>query len=280
MTAVEGLVTVLERSLPRLIPVDQRIQLLASRNPLSRRIEEGQWVRCLHGRYRDDVGFVSGWDPTSDSEIIVALVPRISKRLDQPIGASAGKRKRACRPLPRPWSAAQVIAEWGFAMVQTILPKEFTFRHENYNCGLIMKRLPPDGLAIVDSAPSNFKLFLAASNIREMASFAPWVHRFAQDTLRPQQRVRVESGEHRGLVGRVYYIIDSVATVAPEPPFEANPMPEVPLRSLAPHYLPGDNVRARWLDSYGIVMSVDDVRKTLVYIEKDSVQQVRYISSQ
>jgi hypothetical protein len=277
--AVKGLVTVLNRP-PLLIPVNQRIALLASRNPLSRRIEEGQWVRCLHGLYRDDIGFVCGWDSSSDKEVIVAFVPRIPNISDRPISSSAGKRKRACRPLPRPWSSAQATLECGAENVQSVSPDKFIFCHETYDSGLIMKHLAPDTLVIVGSAPSNFQSFLAARSIREMPFFAPWVHRFAQDSLQPQQRVIVESGEQRGLIGCVYDIIDSVAAIVPESPFEGHPMPHVPLRSLAPHYLPGDNVKARWLDLYGIVISVDDVCKTLVYIEKDSVQQVRYISSQ
>jgi hypothetical protein len=274
--ALDGLVAV--RSLtPRLIPSNQRIALLASRNPLSRRIEEGQWVRCLHGLYRDDIGFVCGWDSSSDKEIIVAFVPRIPYMSDRPIGSSTGKRKRACRPLPRSWSSAQATLEWGAKSVQSIPPDKFIFRRETYDSGLIMKHLPPDCLVIVDCAPSNLKLFLAASCIREMSSFAPWIHRFAQDSLQPQQRIKVESGEQRELVGHVNEIIDSVAAIVPVSPFEDLPMPHVPLRFLAPHYLPGDHVKARWSDSCGIVMTVDDERKTLVYIEKGSVRQVRYV---
>jgi Early transcription elongation factor of RNA pol II, NGN section len=275
--ALDGLVAVRNLT-PRLVPSDQRIALLASRNQCSRRIEEGQWVRCLHGLYRDDIGFVCGWDSSSDKETIVAFVPRIPHMSDRPIGSSTGKRKRARRPLPLSWSSAEATLVWGAERVQSVSPDKFIFRRETYESRLIMKHLPPNNLVVVDSPPNNFKLFFAASCIREMPSFTPWIHHFVQDSLQPQQRIKVESGEQAGLVGQISEIIDSVAAIVPVPPLDDLPMPHIPLRHLAPHYLPGDHVKVRWSDSCGIVMSVDGGCKTLVYVEKDSVMEVRYIT--
>jgi hypothetical protein len=274
--AVAGLVTVLSPT-PRLIPIEQRTALLANRNPLSRNINEGQWVRCRHGLYRDDVGFVCGRRESFDLEIIVALVPRIPNRSDKHVSGTAGKRKRLSRPLPRPWSPVQVATEWGDAKVQSISSEEFTFLGETYESGLIMKHFAPDNLVIVNSSPSNFKSFLAASSIRRRPSFAPWLHRFAQDSLQPHQRVRAESGDLAGLIGRPHEIINGVALISPESPLDDIPvMIEIPLRSLAPLYLRGDNVKDRWSDSFGIVMSVDEEHKTLVYVESDPIREVRY----
>ena len=46
------------------------------------------------------------------------------------------------------------------------------------------------------------------------------------------------------------------------------------LRNLAPHYLPGDNVKHRWRNSDGIIQLVDEGRKTLVYVESSTHNQV------
>jgi len=277
--AVGGLVTVLSPT-PRLIPIEQRVALLESRNPLSRNIDEGQWVRCRHGFYRGDIGFVCGRRERSDLEIIVALIPRIPNRSDKPVSGTAGKRKRVSRPFPRPWSAVQVATEWGDAKVESNSSEEFTFLGETYESGLIMKHFAPNNLVIVDSAPSNFKSFLAASSIRRRPSFAPWLHRFAQDSLQPHQRVRAESGDLAGITGRAREIIDGVAFIEPESPLDDIPVKiEIPLRSLAPLYLQGDNVKDRWSDSFGIVMSVDEEHKTLVYVESDPIREVRYVDT-
>jgi|SRR6266702_329114 len=78
--AVQDLVTVFNHIAPRLVPLEQRVALLSPHNPLSCPIKEGQWVHCLHGLYRGDIGFVCGHDPTRDMETIVALAPRIPEK--------------------------------------------------------------------------------------------------------------------------------------------------------------------------------------------------------
>jgi hypothetical protein len=65
--AIQRMTTVFHNVTPRLVPLEQRVALLSPRNPLSRPIEEGQWVRVLHGLYRNDIGFVCGHDPSSDA---------------------------------------------------------------------------------------------------------------------------------------------------------------------------------------------------------------------
>ncbi|KAH9171227.1 hypothetical protein EDB89DRAFT_2179677 [Lactarius sanguifluus] len=273
---VRDLVTV-RRNPPRLVPPEQRIGLLASRNPLSRRIAEGQWVRCVHGAYHGDVGFVCDWDPSSDLEVVVAFVPRIPHRTSGQTGCNTGKRKRPSRPLPRSWTSAQVAAEWGPARVQVTSPDVFKFQNDVYESGLVMKCYAPDSLVIVDGAPANLDMFMAAPCIRERSSFIPWIHRFAQDMIKERQRVIVESGEQKGVVGYVSEIVGTVATVVAASHVEdicRPPAPHVLLRNLAPHYLPGDNVKDRWRDSDGMVQSVNDEWKTLVYVERATHNQV------
>lgn len=139
LAAVKGLVTVYN-ALPRLVPSEQRVTLLSRSNPISRHIQEGTWVRCLHGLYRGDVGLVCGYDASSDAEAIVAFVPRIPTKSFR---TASAKRKRVARPEPQTWSARQVEEIWGPSQVRKTSEDEFVFRHETYKSGLISKQLPP-----------------------------------------------------------------------------------------------------------------------------------------
>jgi hypothetical protein len=87
--------------------------------------------------------------------------------------------------------------------------------------------------------------------------------------------VKVESGEQQGLVGFINEIIEDSASIIPEEGDTLQVMPHVLLRDLAPHYLPGDNVKHRWMDSHGIVASVNNTDQKLVYVRSNPVQEVR-----
>jgi hypothetical protein len=86
---VRDIFNVLNNETPCLVPLEHRCALLAPQNPLAGPIKVGQWVRCLHGLYRNDIGFICGHYPYQDVETAVALVPRIPKKTDQ-----TAKRKR------------------------------------------------------------------------------------------------------------------------------------------------------------------------------------------
>ncbi|KAI9445702.1 hypothetical protein BJY52DRAFT_1194142 [Lactarius psammicola] len=262
--AVRGLVTVFNHVAPRLVPLEQRVALLSPHNPLSRPIKEGQWVRCLYGPYRDDIGFVCGHDPSRDAETIVALVPRIPEKTTR-----TAKRKKVARPEPRSWSLQQVEAAWGKSQIRRISAEEYVFRCEKYKSGLIIKQFSPASLANVDGAPNDLRPFLRATFILSMPSFAPWIHRSAQDTIKPGQWVKVESGDHRGVIGKPSDVVHSVASLVLGSTGEG-PTLQIPLRALAPFYDRGHHIKNRWSESSGIVTSVDEVHKTLTYVEKDS----------
>jgi transcription elongation factor SPT5 len=55
--AMDGFVTVYDKQLEFILPVDY-IGLIFWRSHSSPRIEDGQWVSCLVGKYRDDIGYV------------------------------------------------------------------------------------------------------------------------------------------------------------------------------------------------------------------------------
>ena len=113
--------------------------------------------------------------------------------------------------------------------------------------------LPPASLAKVDSAPNDLWPFLRAPLIRSMPSFWPWAHRSAQDSIKPGQWVKVESGDHRGAIGKPRDVVHSVAPLALTSTGN-DPDLLIPLRALAPLYRCGDNVKCRWSESCGLVI--------------------------
>ena len=259
------------KSEPVLIPLEHRVALLFHHAPTSCQVNEGQWVRSLHGLYRDDIGFVCDHNPESDLDTIVALVPRIP----EPSTRSA-KRKRVARPVAQTWSVPEIEAVWGPSRVQKKSAEEFIFRHERYSSGLIMKHVSLQSVVVVAHAPNDLSPFIRASCIRNIPSFYPWVHRFVQDNIRPQQRVRIESGEQQGIIGRPFAINNSIATIVVESEDDTPPF-DVSLRQLSPHYVPGDNVKARWSESHGMVVLVDEDQNTLIYLEENSRNEVSTI---
>ena len=271
--AVRGIYNVISKFPPRLVPLEQRVALLAPRNPLSGPIEVGHWVKCLHGLYRNDVGFVCGRRPYRDAETIVALVPRIPEKTDQ-----TAKRKRGIRPEQRSWSCEQLEAVWGPSQVRRISGDEYKFGGQNYDSGLVLMPLPSASLEKVDTAPNDLRPFFRVPFIRDMPTFLPWLHRLAQDSIKPGQRVKVESGDHRGAIGKPVDVVDSVASLALTSMGHGHgTILQIPLRVLAPLYRCGDNVKCRWSDSCGLVTSVDEVEATLTYVEKYSNNNVSVI---
>ena len=268
--AMVTLVTIF-KSEPILIPLEQRVALLFHRAPTSRQVNEGQWVRSSRGLYRDNIGFVCDHNPESDLDTIVAFVPRI------PEPSSRGaKRKRVTRPVARTWSVPEIEAVWGPSHIQKKSPEEFVFRHERYSSGLIMKHVSSLSVVAETHTPNDLSPFIRASCIRSKPSFYPWVHRFVQDNIRPQQRVRIERGEQQGIIRRPFAINNSVATIVTESEDDTPPF-DISLHYLSPHYVPGDYVKARWTDSRGMVVLVDEDQNTLLYVEENSKNEVSAI---
>ncbi|KAH9162307.1 hypothetical protein EDB89DRAFT_2079838 [Lactarius sanguifluus] len=250
--AVRDLVTVLTRIPPFLVPLEQRVALLSPCNPLSRSIKEGQWV------------LFAGMTHPRDAETIVALVPRIPEKTTR-----TAKQKKVARPEPRIWSSQQLEVSWGTSKVQRTSSEEYIFGREKFRSGLIVKQFSPASLANVDSAPDDLRPFLRATFIRSVPSFTPLIHRFAQDAIKPGQWVKVESGDHRGVIGKPLDVRDSVAYLSLIFAGDS-PTLQIPLRALAPLYDRGHHIKNRWSESSGIVTSVDEDRKTLTYVERDS----------
>ena len=227
-------------------------------------------MRCRHGLYHGDVGLVCECDEPSEAKLIVAFVPRIpDKSFD-----SAPKRKRPTRPEPRIWRANHAKAVWG-DKVRKISDDEFEMNRETYKSGLALKHLPPTSVAISD-APRDIGPFLVAPFLANLPFYSSVAFRFAQDTIKVGHRVKVAGGEQQGIVGHVIDVSDGTAKVALHNDNETAPI-LVSVRGLSNSYLPGDHVKHRFADSRGIVSAVSEEDRTLTFVEKDTLEEVRLI---
>lgn len=272
--AVNGLVTVY-RDLQRLVPSDERARLLSSRNPLllTHKVREGDWVRCLHGRYRNDVGLVCGLDPSRDAEVVVAFVPRIPEKATGSAASGSAKRKRTARPEPRKWTATQVMAVWGKHVKNvSVEEEEYELHNEKYVSGLLLKHLAPASFEMAQ-APLDIGPFVTASYISDFYFCSDVAFRYAQDTIKAGQRVKVIAGELQGLVGYPTAVSDGVAIV-PQTNGDLPPL-SISVRDLTLEFLPGDHVQHHYVDCRGILSSVNNERRTVFLIEKDTNKEVR-----
>ena len=267
--AVRGIYNVLSKFPPCLVPLEQHVALLMPHNLLSGPIEVGHWVKCLHSLYRNDLGFICGRRPyrdvDQDAETIVALVPRIPEKTDQ-----TAKQKRGSQPEQQIWSCEQLEVVWGPSQVQRISGDEYKFSGQNYESGLVLMPIPSASLKKVDTTPNDLGPFFRASFIHDMPTFLPWVHQLAQDSIKPGQWVKVESGDHRGAIGKPADVVDVVASLALMSMGHGHTILQIPLCILAPLYRCGDNVKCRWSNLCGLITSVNEVKATLTFVKQYS----------
>lgn len=266
--AVNGLVAVRDKQ-PRFIAPTEYVGLL-SRS--SARVEPGQWVRCMAGLYRDDVGYVYESDVANRWDAVVVFVPRIP----QP----GGKRKRGGRPAQRLWTAAELAQQYGRKKVKVLGPNKFVFRRSVYEDGLVMEPIPLSYLRVSEHSNQDVTLFVQSAMIRSHPLFYPCLKRFVQDSTQVGDRVLVVSGEYAGVIGRAEKIQDGVADVVTHAP-EQHPGLTicVALRDLIPHVLPGDNVKGRWSNSFGMVVAVDHDVEKVTFLDREANAEVRLLPS-
>ncbi|KAF8269028.1 hypothetical protein EI94DRAFT_1699834 [Lactarius quietus] len=125
-----------------------------------------------------------------------------------------------------------------------------------------MKQIPLASLVNVEGSPNDLSPFITVANIRNKPSFVPWVHQFMQDMIHP-------GGAH-GIVSETNNLMVTVILET----MGDGPMLVLPLHSLAPIYRDGNNIKTRWYDLSGIVVSVDEDHSTLTYVERDSNKSV------
>jgi hypothetical protein len=261
--AVNGQVTVHDKP-PQFIAPTEYVGLLSSRPHSSARIEAGQWVRCIAGRYRDDVGYVY----ESDQRVVtVVFVPRIPQ--------SGGKRKRDGRPAPHVWTAAELAQQYGRRKVKVLGRNKFVFGGSVYEDGLVMEHIPSSYLRVLEHSPQNITPFTQSAMVRSHHPFYSCLKRFVQNSTQVGDRVMVVSGEHAGIIGCAQSIQDGVAEVVTQSPVQHSGLIiHVTLRDIIPHFLPGDNVKDRWSDSFGMVVAIDHDGQKVTFLDREANTEV------
>ncbi|KAI9437480.1 hypothetical protein H4582DRAFT_2057849 [Lactarius indigo] len=266
--AVDGLVTVCDKQ-PRFIPPAKYVGILSSRPHSSARIEVGQWVRCIAGQYRDDVGYVykSNVSESNQWDVIVVFVPRIPQ--------SGGKRKRDGRPAPHAWTAAELTQQYGQRKVKVLGPNKFLFRGSMYEDGLVMEPIPLTYLRVLEHSPQNITPFIQSAIIQSHPPFHPCLKRFAQDSAQVGDRVLVVSEEYAGVIGRTERIQDNVADVVTQSPEQHSGLIiRISLRDLTPHFHPGDCVKDRWSGSFGMVVAIDHDEQKVTFLDREANAEI------
>jgi transcription elongation factor SPT5 len=261
--AVDGFFAVRDMK-PNFIAPTEYVGLLSRTSLSSSRVEVGQWVCCLVGRYRNDLGYVLD---AGEWNAIVVFVPRIPK--------PRGKRQRDGRPAPRTWTAAEVIEQYGHERVQVRKPNGFIFAGSVYENGLVMERVPISHLRVSSHSPGDIAPFVRSTILQTEPLFDSCVKRFAQDSIQVGDRILVVSEEHAGIIGRIERIHDHVADIVTQSPEEHSGLViSIVLRDLIPHFLAGDHVKDRWSNRVGIVVAVDNNDKKLTFMSKETNEEV------
>ncbi|KAH9009203.1 hypothetical protein EDB83DRAFT_2531320 [Lactarius deliciosus] len=266
--AVNGLVTVRDKQ-PRFIPPTEYVGILSSQPHSSARIEVGQWVHCIAGQYRDDVGYVykSNVSESNQWDVIVAFVPRISQ--------SGGKRKRDGRPAPHLWTATELAQQYGQRKVKVLGSNKFVFRGSVYEDGLVMEPIPLTYLRVLEHSPQNITPFIQSAIIRSHPPFYPCLKCFAQDSTQVGDRVLVVSGEYAGIIGRTERIQHNIADVVTQSPEQHSGLIiRVSLRDLIPHFHPGDSVKDRWSGSFGMVVAIDHDEQKVTFLDREANAEI------
>ena len=267
--AIKDLVTV-NKARRQLVPPEHQTVLLTPHNLMSCPFRDGDWVRCQHRTYRNDIGIVCGHVPSSDVEVVIAFIPWLKEKTTVP-----AKHKRVSQPEPRRWSACQVEARWGKSQVRRTSDDEYEFGSDVYKSGLVMKRLSPASLEVA-SAPNDISKFARASCIVKSPFFSSMTCQSIQELIKVGQRVRVVSEEQQGWIGHPISITDGIALLTRNTD-DVIPHLQIPLKCLMPAYRAGDHVKYRWADAHGIVSSVDDDLGTMSFVEKDLHWEVSMI---
>ncbi|KAI0271545.1 hypothetical protein BC834DRAFT_449315 [Gloeopeniophorella convolvens] len=279
--AVSGLVTVLPKP-HRLMESNSRTQLLRSGCLPWAQVAEGHWVRCDIGLYKGDIGFVLETHDEFEDNLVVALVPRLHRKTtSDPLGSEGDasrshKRKRLARPQPQAWTALEALAEWGLRRVR--VNDDDTFLMDGIKCddGLIFVPMPSSHVRTAGSPPADLSPFLRSPTLRAERMFLPWLIHTWQLSIKNGTRIIVTSGDLRGAVGYAREVTDTTAEIAVSRSDDSKTQVSatVTLASVAPYFVLGDHIKARWnlkAASRGIVVKTDYETNILVYVDHDSL---------
>jgi transcription elongation factor len=95
-----------------------------------------------------------------------------------------------------------------------------------------------------------------------------------QDWTQVGDRILVASGEQAGSIGRVEAIQDHITDVVAESAENSALVIHVALHDLIPHFLPGDNVKNHWSDSFSMVITIDHKGQKVTFLDREASAEV------
>ncbi|KAI0258051.1 hypothetical protein BC834DRAFT_975660 [Gloeopeniophorella convolvens] len=261
--ALEGMAAA-RSSVPRPIDIDRRIELFTS--PAPRRLDQaddGCWVRFTSGLYRGDIGYVYEQNKEFDDLVRVLVVPRL------PYNARG-----------RAWSdehsfVSEVVSLFGRrdVKVRDLASDTFFVGETSFRAGVALYWVPRCCLEVSDAMPSDLTPFVRASLTCPVFAFRKWLIKAAQNTIREGMRIVVISGSLKGIVGRVTSILNGTISIRDD--FATGGTRSynmIDLSDLLVHFIPGDNIKARWSLSRGIVIAVSYDPNRMVYIDQKNCE--------
>jgi len=265
--AVDRLATVHNKQATFIAPTEY-VGMLSWHPHPSSRIEDGQWVCCLAGKYCGDVGYVCESSlPMYEWCSLMAIVPRIPQ--------SGGKRKRDGRPAPQAWTTEELIRQYGEKRVKILGSGQLSFRGCLYQDGLAFEILPLTLLCVLQCSPRDITPFVQSTRVQTLPAFPTSLQHFAQDSIQVDNRILVISGEHSGIIGRIRDVRNNVMDVVTQIPEKHSGLIIcVTLRDLIPHFLAGDHVKTNWLDHFGLVIAIEHDTRIVTFLDKKTNTEV------
>ena len=90
-----------------------------------------------------------------------------------------------------------------------------------------------------------------------------------QDLTQVGDRVLVVSREHAGIISCTKTIQDNVAEVVAQSPEQHSGLVIcITLHDLIPHFLPGNNVKDHWSDSFGMVVTINHDEQKVTFLDR------------
>ena len=138
-----------------------------------------------------------------------------------------------------------------------------------------MEHIPFSYLRVLEHSPHNITSFVQSAMIWSHPPFYPCLKRFVQDSTQVGDRILVVSGEHAGIIGHIETIQDNVVEVVTQSPEQHSGLVIcLTLRDLIPHFFPGDNVKDRWSESFGMVVTINHDEQKVTFLDREANAEV------
>lgn len=271
--AIHGLVGVFGSSQPLLIPLEDRMALLKTKQ-IVQELQIGGWVRFKRGKHTGDIGQIIDV-PDNGDQVTVKFIPRIDfAKREETVAADDGsnskKRKKGpvnynlpgMKPPQQLFNADDVRAAFGDKSV-SYARGSFHFENDEYKDGFCIKDIRVSALNTEDIQPSLDEINQfdqtekkasgmdddddapPAESTTDNINFqliAQAAKRSATAALQPGDHVQVVEGGSQGLSGTVVSIVNEKVFITSEEIQELREI-EVLLSEVRKMFRVGDHVR-------------------------------------